>query len=249
MVYGATVRPRWMADGRFWYSNDVPGGTEYVMVDPFAGEKGRAFDHDRIAGALSAVAGDAMAALDLPITDLTFRAHDVVVQLDGGSLFDCDLTDYTCERTEAGRTPPLSSEVTSPDGGHVAFIRDYNLWVRNRDTGGETQLTTDGIEDFGYATNNAGWVRRDRPVLKWSPDSRKIATFQHDARGVGMMYLTTTNVGHPKLDAWRYPMPEDSVIFRVRRVVLDLDRPAGDHMVSLDMEPDQPLRPFAPGVC
>ena len=49
--------------------------------------------------------------------------------------------------------------------------------------------------------------RSDRPVLLWSPDSRKIATFQHDARGVGEMYLVTTNVGHPELDAWKYPLP------------------------------------------
>ena len=54
-----------------------------------------------------------------------------------------------------------------------------------------------------------------------------------------MMYLTTTRVGHPELDAWRYPMPEDSVIFRISRVVLDLDRPLGDHIVRLQMAPDQ----------
>jgi dipeptidyl aminopeptidase/acylaminoacyl peptidase len=75
--------------------------------------------------------------------------------------------------------------------------------------------------------------------VKWSPDSRRIATFQHDARGVGMMYLTSTNVGHPELDAWRYPLPEDTVIFRIHRVVLDLDRPEGDRVVRLAMDPDQ----------
>ena len=239
LVYGTAVRPRWMDDGRFWYSNRTPGGTEYVVVDPGLRDKGRAFDHDRMAGALSAATGRAIAALELPITELTFRAGAVLVEVEGESFFDCDLSDYTCERAQPDREPARAGEVVSPDGRSVAFIRDYNLWTRDRDDGRETQLTTDGVEDFGYATNNAGWVRRDRPVLKWSPDSRKIATFQHDARGVGMMYLTTTRVGHPELDAWRYPMPEDSVIFRIHRVVLDLDRPAGDHVVRLQMEPDQ----------
>ena len=53
------------------------------------------------------------------------------------------------------------------------------------------------------------------------------------------MYLVNTQVGHPQLAAWRYPLPEDSVIFRISRVVLNLDRPAEDRMVSLAMPPDQ----------
>jgi len=239
LVQRGTVRPQWMDDGRFWYRNQIEGGTEFVMVDPDAGEKARAFNHEGMAEALAAVTGTLVTALDLPIEDLTFDGSHVVVQVDRANSFDCDLAAYTCESARDGRRPVSRSEVASPDGRFVAFIRDHNLWVRDRDTDGETELTVDGIEDFGYATNNAGWVRRDRPVLKWSPDSRKIATFQHDARGVGMMYLTTTRVGHAELDAWRYPMPEDTVIFRVQRVVLDLDRPAGDHVVRLDMEPDQ----------
>lgn len=126
--------------------------------------------------------------------------------------------------------------VVSPDGKREAFIKDYNLWVRELETKSEIQLTSDGIEDFGYATDNAGWTRSDRPVMLWSPDSKMIATFQHDARGVGMMYMVSTNIGHPELEAWKYPLPEDSVIFRVERVVIHLD---GPKVVRLKMGPDQ----------
>jgi hypothetical protein len=45
------------------------------------------------------------------------------------------------------------------------------------------------------------------PLVAWSPDSRRIFTFQQDARGVGNMYLVTTNVGTPQLQQWRYPLP------------------------------------------
>jgi dipeptidyl aminopeptidase/acylaminoacyl peptidase len=124
----------------------------------------------------------------------------------------------------------------SPDGKKEAFIKNYNLWVKDVETKVETQLTKDGIEDFGYATDNAGWTKSDRPILLWSPDSKKIATFQHDGRGVGMMYMVSTNVGHPKLEAWKYPLPGDSVIFRVERVVIHLD---GPKVVRLKMGPDQ----------
>ena len=128
--------------------------------------------------------------------------------------------------------------VVSPNGRWAAFIRDHDLWVRDTSTGAEHPLTTDGEADYGYATNNAGWVRSDRPVLRWSPDSRKIATFRHDGRAVGMMYLTTTEVGHPTLDAWRYPLPGDSAIFMIERLVIDLTDPADPTLVPFRMEPD-----------
>ena len=60
---------------------------------------------------------------------------------------------------------PQRTESRSPDEKSVAFIRDWNLWVRDVATGRETPLTTDGVKDFGYATDNAGWTRSDRPIL------------------------------------------------------------------------------------
>jgi dipeptidyl aminopeptidase/acylaminoacyl peptidase len=129
------------------------------------------------------------------------------------------------------------SESRSPDGKRAAFVRDHNLWVRDVATGAETQLTTDGVKDFGYATNNAGWTHSDDPVLTWSPDSRQIATFQHDGRGVRDMHLVSTNVGAPRLESWKYPLPGDSVIFRISRVVISLDG-AQPRVVRLQMPPD-----------
>ncbi|HSN09299.1 MAG TPA: DPP IV N-terminal domain-containing protein, partial [Hanamia sp.] len=108
------------------------------------------------------------------------------------------------------------NEVISPDGTKAAFIKDYNLWVRDISTGKETQLTTDGVQYFGYATDNAGWKHSDAPILRWSPDSKKIATFQQDERKAGFMYLVSTNVGHPKLEKWKYPLPGDSNIIMIQ---------------------------------
>ncbi len=99
----------------------------------------------------------------------------------------------------------------------------------------ETQLTTDGIKDFGYATDNAGWKKSDRPILLWSPDSRKIATFQQDQRHVSDMYLVSTNVGAPKLEAWKYPLPVDKDIIRIHRVIIEVDNPK---VIRLSIPPD-----------
>ncbi len=240
LVFGASVSAQWLGDGRFWYRSMVPGGTEFVMVDPSEGTRERAFDHEQIANVLNAVSGEAFESLSLPLNGLSLESDDLVATVGPPGHFRCNLTEYSCESVAVTPGPTVSRlEVVSPDARNAVFIRDHNLWVRDLGTGDESALTTDGVEDFGYGTNNAGWTRSDRPILKWSPDSRKIATFRHDARGVGMMYLVNTQVGHPQLDAWRYPLPEDSVIFRISRVVLNLDRPAEDRMVSLAMPPDQ----------
>lgn len=128
-----------------------------------------------------------------------------------------------------------ANEVVSPDGKKAVFIRDWNLWVRDLDTRKEAPLTTDGVKDYGYATDNAGWKHSDAAIVSWSPDSKKIATFQQDQRKVNDMYLVTTNVGAPKLEQWKYPLPGDAYIPTIRRVVIDV---ATARVVSLNIPPD-----------
>ncbi len=166
----------------------------------------------------------------------------VLVDPAAGSRGACDLS--ACrEAARAGDQigqppPPPRPDVPSPDGKRTAFIRDWNLWVRDVATGRETQVTTDGVEDFGYATDNAGWSRSDRAILVWSSDSTKIATFQQDQRGTGEMYLVDTRVGHPRLEAWKYPLPGDPVVTTIQRVVIDLTG-AAPRVVRLQMPADQ----------
>ena len=127
-------------------------------------------------------------------------------------------------------------EVLSPDGTKAAFIRDWNLWVKDVESGKETQLTTDGVEDYGYATDNAGWTHSDRAILLWSPDSKKIATFQQDQRRTNDMYLVSTNVGAPRLEKWKYPLVGDANVTMIERVIIEVDKPK---VIRLKLPPDQ----------
>ena len=124
----------------------------------------------------------------------------------------------------------------SPDKSMSAFVRDWNLWVRIEATGEERKLTTDGVPDFGYATDNAGWTHSDAPILVWSPDSRKIATFQQDQRKTGYMYLVPVTNRHPDLESWRYPLLGDKEVTMIERVLIDV--PTGN-ITRLKMGPDQ----------
>jgi dipeptidyl-peptidase 4 len=241
LVSGVPGPVSWLPDGRFWYRTTTADGAEFVMVDPARRTRESAFDHARLAAGLGAVTGGQVDAASLPFTtfDLSRDGRQVTVMA-AGRRWQCDITTYACAALDTTHVPGAfhpapPNSVTSPDGRHAAFIRDFNLWVRDLASNADRQLTTDGVEDFGYATNNAGWTRSPVPLLLWSPDSRRIATFQHDSRGVGHMYLVSTNVGTPRLQQWRYPLPEDTVIFRIHRVVIDVEQA---RVIRFQMPPD-----------
>ncbi len=211
LVFGTTVRPTWLPDERFWFRDQTPTGTELILVDPAKGTRTRCDTDANHCG------------LTVPDSDAADGRGGRGGRGGGG---------------RGGRGSGRAPETLSPDGKTGAFIRDWNLWVRDVATGHETQLTTDGIKDFGYATDNAGWQASDRAILLWSPDSKKIATFQQDQRNVGEMYLVSTKVGHPELREWKYPLPGDSVVAMIHRVIIDLSG-ATPRVVRLQMGADQ----------
>ncbi|MGA2381837.1 MAG: DPP IV N-terminal domain-containing protein [Gemmatimonadales bacterium] len=237
LVYGGAVRAAWLPGDRFWYRNAIPEGYEFVLVDPARKTREGAFDHARLAATLSQMLDTAYDAYHLPFTQLEFTPDDRSITFTvRNRVFTCGLASSACTAAPRSVSPIPPNSVLSPDSSKAAFIRDENLWVKDLAGGRETQLTTDGVKDFGYATDNAGWIHSDRPVLLWSPDSRKIATFQQDQLGVGEMYLVQARVGHPVLEEWKYPLPGDSVITTIQRVVVDLD---GPRVVRLRMPADQ----------
>src|SRR6266550_3164394 len=244
LVFRSGVRPNWSPDDRFWYRITTADGSEFLRVDPSKGTREPAFDHAKVAAALSEAAGATYDARHLPFTQFDFSSDGQTISFTVRQRrWKCDLQANKCV-ADAGADPGAAApggraralEVVSPDKKRAAFIRDFNLWVRDVASGKETQVTTDGVKDFGYATDNAGWVHSDRAILLWSPDSKKIATFQQDQRKVGEMYVVETKVGHPTLQAWKYPLPGDAVVAMIQRVVIDVDQPG---VVRLKMPPDQ----------
>jgi len=248
LVYHTVAHPSWLPDGRFWYRDAGPDGVTFMLVDPAKRTKAPAFDQSKLAAALNAMvraSGPAeslpppLQAGHLPIDDFTLEDGDRAVLLTiGPELLRCDLRGaVVCTSAgAAGYGLPAEPVDLSPDGNKAAFIRANNLWVRDVKSGVETQLTADGASDFGYATDNAGWTRSAHPILVWSPDSKKIATFQQDQRKVGEMYLVNTTTGHPALEAWRYPLVGDDNVTMIERVIVDLN---ARKVVRLKMPPDQ----------
>jgi dipeptidyl aminopeptidase/acylaminoacyl peptidase len=251
LVYHTVEHAKFMADGRFWFRDRGADGVTFTLVDPAKGTKAPAFDQEKLAAALSAATENRTAfdARHLPITDFVFEDGDRVAVINvTGETMRCDLADVikcsivtvpvkdAAAATLLAEREGVAEADISPDGEKVAFIRDYNLWVRYMATGKEVQLTKDGVKDFGYATDNAGWQQSDSAILLWSPDSKKIATFQQDQRKDGEMYLVPVTNRHPVLKAWKYPLVGDENVTMIERVIIDV---AKRKVIRLKMPPDQ----------
>jgi dipeptidyl aminopeptidase/acylaminoacyl peptidase len=238
------VRPNWLPGDKFWYRILTAQGSEFVLVDPVKKTKTAAFDQQKLAEALSTKTGKKYEAAKLPFQSFSYSADGEFISFFAAgqsykwntkSYAFADETAPAAERGSRAGRRNRGNEVLSPDGNKGAFIKDYNLWVRDVKTGMQTQLTTDGVKDFGYATDNAGWQSSDGAILRWSPDSKKIATFRQDQRKVGDMYLVTTNVGTPSLMSWKYPLPGDKEIATIQRVIIEVDKPK---VIDLQVAPD-----------
>ncbi|MGD9902555.1 MAG: DPP IV N-terminal domain-containing protein [Vicinamibacterales bacterium] len=234
LVVGGTVNATWLPDDRFTYRSTVADGFQFLLVDPAARTRVPAFDHERLAAALATASKATIDAKRLPFTTIELSEDGSSVSFSyAQARYTCDVKGTACAAATGPTRDP--DAVVSPDGTRAVFIKDWNLWVRDLASKVERPLTTDGVRDFGYATDNAGWRQSARPVVLWSPDSKKVATFQQDEREVGEMYLVETRAGHPVLKAWKYPLPGDEVVAMLHRVVVDTD---SGTVVRFKMDPD-----------
>jgi dipeptidyl aminopeptidase/acylaminoacyl peptidase len=187
----------WADATRFYYRRTVKGGHEFVMVEAETQQKRPAFDHAKLAGALSKAAGGEYTALRLPFDTFQFadagRAIQLTTQGPGGvgrgSSWTCRLSDYSCTARQdgggrggrgGGRQPRSfgvvrdlevaadNSPKKSPDGKREAFVQDFNVVVKAAGQQAVTKLSTDGSPDNFY----------DPESIAWSPDSTKLAAYR-----------------------------------------------------------------------
>ena len=217
LVFRSGVRPTWLPDDRFWYRNAIAEGSEFVLVDPAKRTRRPAFDHARLAATLSAAAKANWDAFHLPFTQFEYSGDGRAISFTvTARRWTCDVQGAKCAETTAAvgarpvqpAAPRTSIESVSPDGKLAAFIRTTTSGCATSRPAPRRALTTDGVKDFGYATDNAGWTqqrppgpRSGRPIRRRSPPSSR--TSAASARCT----WSTRRVGHPTLQAWKYPLP------------------------------------------
>jgi dipeptidyl aminopeptidase/acylaminoacyl peptidase len=181
-----TVQANWLGGGRFWFRDDLGGGKKaFLLVEAEKATKEPAFDHAKLAELLAKETGRKVDAEKLPFDD---------IRLDGGVVtftsaektwkYDAEKHTLTEERRAAsppppprfgprrGRPPAEENSTRSPDGKFAAFVRNFNVWLR--ETGGDRKefpLSFEGTADDGYTS------------VYWSPDSKKLVAMRRTKGG------------------------------------------------------------------
>lgn len=193
LVYIADVNPHWIEKtNRFWYRKVGLQKTEFVLVDAEQNTSGPAFDHERLAAALSRAAKQDYTASALPFSEIEFQDSGKAIHFSvGEAQWSCVLATYECHREQPATKP---DEVASPNKRWAAYVKEHNLYLRDIVTGTVLQLTNDGVAGCDYATPlpslrvmvDQGTEDVQQPAaVFWSPDSSKLITYRIDSRNSG----------------------------------------------------------------
>lgn len=224
-VNNGPVIPNWLSDEQsFWYVNQPEvGKKQFLLVRTQPASKVPAFDHVRMAEALSKTLDTKVAADNLPIDRIRFDSDtDLRIQV-GQKAYKCSLSDYVLSQAASIPTGPrLLAEATShvspfynedlpehalepeqfdvgrKNPGRVTF-KDNQAFLDSE--GGSTQITTDGESKNRY----------EGPA-QWSPDGRFCVfrqTVPTPGRKVTFVISSPTDQLQPKVREMDYLKPGD----------------------------------------
>lgn len=222
LVPNAALYPFWIDDtGYFWYERHSVGAREFRLVNGEDGKNAIAFDHGKFASALEEASGGVADPRNLPITRVAVTLSPLLVSFSAfGKHWEYSVDDGECR--EVSVLSEDSRESSSADGKLIAFHEDYNLWLRDVETGEARAVTEDGVRHHEYANGHGigGWpeTRRDYGDIcaLWSPDGTRLLFYRMDRRAVKMTpfvdYVPKDGSLRPKLQPLKVAYPGDKEI-------------------------------------
>jgi dipeptidyl-peptidase-4 len=200
-------RYNWLPDGTGLY---IKEGISFKKIDIKTGEKENLFDEDRIISRYNDMTG---INLDkLPFENFEFIKNRSWIRFQVKSkafLYDLDsgeMISYVPEKAFVGVRGRIYSEVLSPDLKYRAFIRDFNLYVKDFEEN-ERPLTKGGNKDLRKGFPD--WVYPEElgqyEAFWWSPDSSKIAYMEFDESPVKKYPIVHDIDPAPLLEMQSYP--------------------------------------------
>jgi len=230
-VYKTRITPHWFAENTcFWYRNNLSGNTsEFILVNVEKGIRQQAFDHAKLAEALSKVTNEKYTADQLPFNYIEFVDNGKAILFNAADkTWKCDLGTYEVVSSEETLTPPEESAesrfgrrgqrgqrrgqgrgrfsgneerpIASPDEKWNAYIKDNNVFMREGEDGEEIQLSTNGEEGNAYTR------------LEWAPNSQSIIAWRRepgDRKEVYLIRSSPSEGGRAVMQSSPYALPGD----------------------------------------
>lgn len=229
VIRNGTVFPVWIGETNcFWYAREFKDGREFRLINAELVTNVLAFDHNVLAGLLGEEVQESIDPKNLPIRDICIKLNPLTVQFSalGKSWCYQDASQILEQANTYSKT-----WVISPDGKQAAFVRDFNLWLCDLDSGEERALTSDGEEFYDYGSSSTVWGRSPLPYLVtqalWSPDGKTLFTVQKDRRQVKALpivhHVPKDGSLRPQVSQPRIAYPGEDNIEEYRLLTIDVD--------------------------
>lgn len=198
---------QWSPDGTFF---------NFTQENPETGLRD-IYVHEVASGAeRPVIAGDALRVEGAPI-DLSgyeWTADRRFVLLAGPVTLTWDSQregPYYIYEVETGDLRPLGDNRAlrnvhlSPDGSHVGYVLENDLYIASVDGGAARAITTDGSANIfnGIRAQTGNKFGYEEP-WSWSPDGKKIAFMRQDATDVKLFYLVDAMGKYNEIHALKY---------------------------------------------
>lgn len=244
--YRSWVNPHWNeSQNLFWYSVKTKQGTEYIQVNLKNGKKKPLFSQKKLAELLSSKLNEEVKPFDLSISHLNLDEKGEYLSFQADTL--CLKYHLKKQKLEEGEKPNKQRKLTSlsPDKKTLAMVIDYNIWLKNMETGDSIQVTKDGQREYAYGVMPSWYSvknienKEDFDLdldLNWSPDGKYLIVGKYDHRNMKKLYLykSLPENGH-RAEVYEYerPIAGDSLVPTVEYGLIDM---ASSQYQTLDLE-------------
>lgn len=240
VALNSTVFPNWIGQTDcFWYAHDNRVGhgptctysQQYRLVNADEATSVIAFDHQVLADELAQASQQKVDVNALPLSKIDMVLNNkkevrLVEFTAFGKRWEFDTVSCRCKEIR----DIVDGEVISPDGRYIVFRKDFNLWVREAQTGFEHVLTSDGEEQNVYGAVGSAWGVEIDDVgglqVIWSPDSKRVFAVQRDTRRVKdlpiVSHVPDGEGLRPTLQLLKVAFPGDKHIEELRLVAIEV---------------------------
>ncbi len=247
-IYTRWVEPTWESKGNaFIYNVITRNGKEFFRVNPVSKQKVAVFDHSKLAALLTDSLKESVKPYELPISQVEFAGKDEIAFLAKEKQWIYNTANNTLSQKNS--EPSLTDKQSlSPDGKWIAFIKEGNIFLKEKASSNDFALTTDGSPENGYG-HSLGWyfTRNDSKGEKndytidvtWSKDSKKLIVPKIDRRKTRrlLMYKVDVKGYQSEIVSYERELAGDTIVTMADLYVFDVNQKVGKR-IDLPSNPE-----------